>query len=158
MTTRILTQAEIKDLVDYDPETGIFVDKNGTKIGAINNGYLRISLRGKVYQAHRIAWAYIHGVWPSTGIIVDHINCNRKDNRIANLRLVNHRENMQNKIKPQGKNPYLGVRQDKFSGKWCAGIYSDGKHRGLGSSFTTPEEARDAYIAAKRIFHKGFVN
>ena len=158
MTAQILTQARLQELLHYDPETGVFVNKKGVEIGSIKNGYLLISLCGKGYRAHRLAWAYVYGTWLPAEIIVDHINCDRKDNRIANLRLVNHRENMQNKIKPQGKNPYIGVRQDKFSGKWCAGIFFNGKHKGLGSSFATPEEARDAYLAAKRIFHKGFAN
>ena len=157
MTAQILTQARLRELLRYDPDTGIFT-KNGKETQAHSSGYLCINLLGKTHKAHRLAWVYVHGEWPAEGVIVDHINCNRKDNRIANLRLVSHHENMQNKIRPQGKNPYLGVTQDRFSGKWCASIYFEGKRRGLGSSFLTAEEARDAYLAAKRLFHKGFVN
>jgi len=157
MTAQILTQSRLQELVYYDPKTGKFI-KKGKEPQSRNDGYLAISLLNKCYKAHRLAWFYVYGEWPAKGVIVDHINCNRNDNRIANLRLINHRENMQNKIRPQGKNPYLGVTQDKFSGKWRASIYFEGKSKGLGSSFLTAEEARDAYLVAKRIFHKGFAN
>lgn len=156
MTAQILTQEEIKTLVDYDPETGLF-SKNGWAIGSYNDGYLRLYLQKNMYGAHRIAWTYMHGDWVPPDTIVDHMNGVRHDNRIANLRLVTHMENMQNKLKPQGKNPFLGVTRGRFSSKWQANIYSNGKRLNLGCSFSTPEEARDAYLKAKRELHPGFL-
>lgn len=156
MTDRSLTQSEIKALVDYDSETGFF-SKKGWAIGSYLEGYLKLRLKGKMYQAHRIAWTYVHGEWPSYELIVDHKNCIRHDNRIANLRLVTHKENMQNKVKPQGNNPFLGVTYNRFSKKWNAAITVDGKRIGLGSAFTTPEDAQEAYLKAKRELHAGFL-
>jgi hypothetical protein len=156
MTDRILTQADIKTLVDYDPETGFF-SKKGLAVGNYNNGYLVINLRGKPYKAHRMAWTYMYGEWLLDEAIVDHKNGLRHDNRIENLRVVNHQENMQNKVKPQGDNPFLGVTYDRFSKKWKAAITVDGKRIGLGCAFATPEEASETYLAAKRNLHKGFL-
>ena len=156
MTEQILTQARLRELLHYDPETGKFL-KNGVEPNAHSCDYLVISLMGKSHKAHRLAWFYVHGEGPAKGFIVDHVNRDRKDNRIANLRLASHRENMQNKSKPQGENSYLGVTKDRFSNKWRASIYSEGKRVGLGSAFATPEEASEAYLAAKRKLHLGFV-
>lgn len=156
MTLPILTQEDIKALVDYDSETGLF-SKNGLAIGYYSNGYLHLYLQKYTHKAHRIAWTYVHGDWVLPDVVVDHMNGVRHDNRITNLRLVTHKENMQNKSRPQGKNPFLGVSQDRFSGKWRASIYSNGKKFGLGSSFLTPEAARDAYLKAKRELHSGFL-
>jgi hypothetical protein len=156
MTAPILAQTEIKTLVDYNPETGFF-SKNGWAVGAYREGYLKLYLRKTTYQAHRIAWTYVHGEWPSDDVIVDHKNCIRHDNRITNLRLVTHAENMQNKVKPQGNNPFLGVTYNRFSKKWNATITANGKRIGLGSAFATPEEASEAYLAAKRKLHLGFI-
>jgi hypothetical protein len=156
MTLPILTQEDIKALVDYDPETGMF-SKNGLAIGHYTYGYLRLYLRKNNYQAHRIAWTYVHGDWVFPNVVVDHMNGIRHDNRIANLRLATHTENMQNKLKPQGKNPFLGVTKEQFSDKWRASIYSNGKRIHLGYAFSTPEDARDAYLKAKRELHSGFL-
>lgn len=156
MTDRILTQTDIKTLVDYDPKTGFF-SKNGLAVGSYREGYLKLYMRKNTYQAHRIAWTYVYGEWLLDEDIVDHKNGIRHDNRIENLRVVSHQENMQNKLKPQGNNPFLGVTYNRFSKKWNAAITVDGKRIGLGGAFATPEEASEAYLAAKRKLHIGFL-
>jgi hypothetical protein len=97
-----LTQSRLKELLIYDPDTGIFrrriacgIAVAGSTPGNINAmGYLDISIGCKRYYAHRLAWLYVYGEWPS--LEIDHINCDRLDNRISNLRDVTHHQNMNN--------------------------------------------------------------
>lgn len=86
-------------MIKYNPETGLF-----NKKGYVELGYLRIRLKGKQYMAHRLAWLYSYGEWPK---YIDHINHDKTDNRIANLRSVSHTENMKNK--PKYKNNKSGI-------------------------------------------------
>src|SRR6188768_2615460 len=105
----MITQNELKERLDYDPETGIFRWKNpygkaGAKelAGCINsktNGmtYIILGIHSEKYFAHRLAWLYVHGEFPLKEI--DHINGNGKDNRLINLREVTHLENKKNSKK-----------------------------------------------------------
>lgn len=148
----------LRELLTYDPTTGIFTWRIGrrgrsTKAGARAGrshvkGYEWIGIDGKRIMSHRIAWCYTYGYWPPHQI--DHINGDRADNRLLNLRLATAAENLQNKRIPQGTNPYLGVRSAR--GRWQAYICVDRKFIHLGM-FSTPEEARDAYVRAKQIHH-----
>jgi hypothetical protein len=156
----MITQDELKRCFDYDPETGIFIWKIkpnkklpiGTIAGATVNQYKRITYKGKSYGAHRLAWLYMYGTFPAN--LIDHINGNGLDNRIANLREATSFENAQNITKAQKNNPhgYLGVTFDKRKQRWRARIGVDGTRRRLGS-FKTPEEAYNAYLSAKRELH-----
>lgn len=98
-----LTQAYLKERLEYNPETGLWKWRlgytgNGKKqewfLGAVSSRsrYASIKVSYIQYQAHRLAWLYIYGKWPDGEI--DHINGDRKDNRIANLRDVDHPTNM----------------------------------------------------------------
>jgi len=146
--------------LSYDSATGSFTwvqrSRNqlevGTEAGSLDSqGYRRICLGGKFYKAHRLAWFITHGEMPP--IEIDHINGIRDDNRIANLRLVDRFENMQNCIPRPNKSGFAGV---KSTGKrWVASIRVKGAlvHLGL---FDAPEIAAKAYIDAKRKYHPSF--
>lgn len=147
--------------ISYDPTTGEFrwVRPNvgrGRAGGAAGSkrpdGYIRICLDRQYVLAHRLAWFIVHGAWPQFGI--DHINGDKSDNRIDNLRDIPQRMNCQNIRKPRGHNKsgYLGVWL--HDGRYAAGITVDGKYISLGG-FATPEEASDAYWKAKAVYHKG---
>lgn len=119
-------------------------------VGSVRaNGYIRVKIDYMDIYAHHIVWALSHGEWPEKDI--DHINCNRSDNRIENLRLATKKQNQGNKSKKSGKNLPKGVQLVR-SGRYQAFIQSDGKSYNLGT-FDTPDEASSAYAAAaQRVF------
>ena len=115
----MLTQQELKKLVTYDPDTGIFrwaadVGTGKIKAGEIagsydSKGYLRIGINGRKYKSHRLAWLYVHGCFPEDEI--DHINRVRDDNRIENLRAVTGAENCKNTGRKPKAAPFCGVQK-----------------------------------------------
>lgn len=154
-----LSQSRLKSLLHYDPDTGVFIrristssrvkpgDIDGSKNG---DGYILIMVDSKRHLAHRLAWLYMHGVWPTDQI--DHINGDRADNRRCNLREATRAENAQNTIaRPNNKVGYLGVTKDRS--KYKAQIGVDGAIINIGL-FATPEQAHQAYLAAKAKLHK----
>lgn len=153
-----LTQNHLKELVSYNPETGIFtwlVNRNKTRIGDICGhkglqGYIRICLNYKMYLGHRLAWFYMTGAWPVQQI--DHINCVKDDNRFCNLRDVSNSENQQNQRFGQkdSASGLLGVY--KNGENWRAVICVNQINTHLGT-FKTPELAHQAYLTAKRELH-----
>lgn len=150
-----LTQAALKTLLAYEPATGRFtwrVKRFGARPGAIaggsrkHDGYWRISFNGHRYLAHRLAWLYVYGVWPSKQI--DHINGNRCDNRIKNLRDVDQYQNCQNqKVHRDSKSAIKGVY--RHQGRWHAEIMCEGIRARLGS-YATAAEAK----AARAVFER----
>lgn len=118
------------------------------------NGYIMLLIDGSKYLAHRLAWLHATGTWP-TGQ-VDHLNGDKRDNRIANLRDVPHQVNSQNvrAARRTSKTGVLGVSWDSEKKRFVAGITVDGKRLPLGR-FNTTEAAHAAYIAAKRRHHAG---
>lgn len=115
------------------------LDKHGYFTGRFN----RVGLK-----AHRAAWAITHGEWPPDQI--DHINGNRADNRIVNLRAVTLQENARNKARRRrSASEYNGVSFDMRSQSWCARIGFDGKEMSLGH-FNSAEEAAAARKGAER--------
>ena len=154
-----LTADRLRKVLDYNPFTGEFrwkVTLNnrgaaGTEAGNRRpNGYRRISIDGTLYYAQRLAWLYVHGVWPIDK--VDHRNQDKEDNRVANLREATDAQNRQNEsqLPKHNTSGYRGVtRRDN---RWSAKIKVDGKQRRLGW-FDTPEEAHAAYLAAKAELH-----
>jgi hypothetical protein len=157
MTTKILTQERLRHVLDYDPETGVFIwcvaTSQRTKIGSIaggkdSYGYFHVQIDSKCYKAHRLAWLYVYGVWP-VGVI-DHINRNREDNRIANLRDVTASQNMRNcKIRKTNTSGYKGVSYLAAKKRWAAQIYLTGKNTLLGL-FDTADAAAQAYVATAK--------
>jgi len=152
MTAQILTQARLRELLYYDPDTGIFtrkIDRQCVKKGQIAGsknkpGYLKIGIEGKVYSAHRLAWLYLYGEIPK-GVEIDHVNGNKSDNRIVNLRLATHQQNMENqKTHATNKSGYKGVSWWAPTKKWKAQIGHQGKKYHIGL-YQTKEEAKVAY-------------
>jgi len=160
MTKPALTAERLRELLHYDPETGEFTWRanrgGGVKAGDIagtistSKGYRNIWIGGN-YKAHRLAWLYVHGVWPEAQI--DHINQNKADNRMENLRLVTHAENMQNRpCQRNNVSGFKGVAPCRRTGRWQALICSNNKQIHLGL-FATPEMAHAAYCAAAARLH-----
>jgi hypothetical protein len=154
-----ITQNQLKDILHYEPSTGEFTwliscgpNKAGSIAGAVHHqGYIRIGVNKKYYQAHRLAWLYVHGVLPKDQI--DHINGIRNDNRISNLRECNNLENQQNcGVYKNNKSGYTGVFYRKDIKKWLAKINFNSKQMYLGY-YDTPEKAHDAYCDAKNKYH-----
>jgi hypothetical protein len=159
----MITQLRLKELLDYNPDTGIFVWKvarQRIRVGSVagtknQDGYIEIKIKGKIYKAHRLAWLYIYGVWPAE---IDHRFHDRSDNRIAELRDVTESGNQQNLIKAtvRSVSGLLGV---------CCSVYKNGKPRYQAmimvknkgkylGTYPTPEAAHQAYLVAKRALHE----
>lgn len=122
----------LKNEFSYDPETGVVVRIRTGKpvISVRKTGYARINVRGKSYKMHRFIWYFVHGTWPDQ---IDHINGNRSDNRLANLRNVSARENVLNlKLYPNNRSGCSGVNWHA-SGRWIAQIRDQGRYVYLGS-------------------------
>lgn len=158
-----VTQAELKALYHYSPETGVFTRvvshanglKAGTVAGCRQSGrviYLVIKIKQRLYMCHRLAWLYMTGAFPSG--VIDHINGNGTDNRFCNLRDVSNCQNLQATLKPPRNNTsgFKGAYWSKKQGKWVAGISIHNKRKYIGS-FDSPEEAHQAYLAVKREVH-----
>ena len=147
----MITQTSLQALLDYKPESGVFIRKvrtsNRIKVGEQagsfdKDGYLCIRVHGKTYKAHRLAWLYVHGAMPIGEI--DHINGDKADNRIENLRDVTKSVNQQN------RRSVRGYSRDR--NRWKAQIRFGGKRRHLGC-YETEQEAHEAYLAAKAEVH-----
>jgi len=154
------SQERLLELFEYDPEVGSFkrlitVGSNATKdtviFGPLDHyGYPYIVVDRKPYKSHRLAWIISNGDIPEH-LRIDHINRNRSDNRLCNLRLVTHMENCHNQtLKSINTSGYPGV--NKKNKKWRARIKANYKNIHLGY-FDTKEEAYQAYLDAKKIYH-----
>lgn len=135
----MLTQDRLKSVLDYNPETGIFTWKvsnspkglKGRDAGSGVNGYIRIGIDRDQYLAHRLAWFYVYGEWPTNQI--DHINGDRLDNRIENLRDIERGDNQRNmKLSQRNKIGITGVYWSKTKDKWYVQISINGKRKHLG--------------------------
>lgn len=151
---RGLTANELRERLRYEPETGQFFQRKRTnqwpidqEVGSISpNGYRRIRIDNKKYMAHRLAWLYVLGEWPSKWL--DHKDGNRANNIWSNLREATASQNMVNaKTRKTNKLGIKGVRLHE-NGRYQARVgigNSRYKHLGL---FDTLEEAREAYRVA----------
>lgn len=164
---RKITSAEIQmfhEYLRYEESTGVLYWKKrqGKKVsegGVVgckkkDSGYVIFFLFGKAYRAHRAILAMHFG--EDSDLDVDHINGDRADNRISNLRFVSNSVNMQNQRKAtaRSKTGILGVCPQKNMQRFSAQITVDGRTKHLGT-FETTEEAQKAYIQAKRLMHEG---
>jgi hypothetical protein len=154
-----LTAEYLRSILHYDPETGIFTWKVRTstriKVGDVagclgGEGYLQIKVQSRPYKSHRLAWLHTYGVWPKDQI--DHINRNRSDNRVSNLREVTNKQNLQNAGKySHNTSGHPGAYWDKQRSKWQAKIAHNRKQLHLGH-FATIEEAIAARKAAEKLY------
>lgn len=148
-----ITAERLRELVHYDPETGLMRWKvsrgnrvpAGSIVGHKNvHGYWATRIGGKDYRVHRLVWFYVTGAFPKH--LIDHIDGDRGNNRFENLRDVTHSANGQNKKRSRNNTTgFLGVIFEPSTGTFRARI-------SIGA-FATAEEAHKAYLAAKRILH-----
>lgn len=164
MAKPILTAERLRELLDYNPETGIFtwrvprqgIIKLGCAAGSLGtNGYIKICCDGWTHLAHRLVWLYMYEEWPTYNM--DHVNGMRNDNRRTNLRDVPHAVNMQNKRAPAANTSsgFLGVYPTPRGGRKfraCIGVNGTSVYLGC---FLTAEAASVAYLSAKRLLHQG---
>lgn len=164
-----ITHKALLAILHYEPETGIFTWKTRRTISnkihegnmagsvySIEKPYIRITIENVNYSAHRLAWFYVYGVWPKGQI--DHINGDKSDNKIINLREASNSQNNQNKkVRKDSSTGIKGVSFDKRKNKYRAAIKVDGAQISLGS-FKTPEEAHAAYCRAAEQHFGEFAN
>lgn len=143
----------LKSVLDYREDGALIWKKNGQAAGTKSAyGYVQITVLGELHLAHRLVWLWHTGTWPNRTI--DHINGERMDNRIENLRLATMGEQAQNRgVSRKSKTGALGVWFDERRGKFAAEITVSGKRRLIGR-FNTLVEAKAAYAEAKRTFHQ----
>lgn len=157
--------AKIRDLLYYDKDSGAFFRNKKTNrrvsIGARadmagGRRYLRVTFGGTRMYAHRAAWLYTYGELPPFPLQVDHINGDRFDNRISNLRAVTPSVNTQNERVARGGNSsgLLGVHWNSRMAKWRTSIRVEGGRISLGL-FDDKHAAYAAYLEAKRRLHPG---
>lgn len=163
----LLTQEELKSLSEYNPETGSFraltqrgTIKIGDIIGSVQvNGYRAASINNRKFYEHRLAWLYTYGHFPSGDKpFIDHVDGDRTNNKISNLRLCSNVNNTQNiKMKPTNTSGFKGVTWHKKSKKWMVRIRNGelGKVEYLGL-FVLKEDASVAYESRAKEIHGEF--
>ncbi len=154
-----LCAKELRRLLDYNPETGIFTRliqrsnmKSGSVAGSVYpDGYVYIMINRERFLAHRLAWLYMTGSFPQ--MEVDHIDRVRSNNSWNNLRSVSTQQNSFNRsIHSNNKTGFKGVCFEKREGKFKASIRFNGRTRHLGY-FSTAEEASQCYRLAAIKLH-----
>lgn len=152
LTRDKLTQSELKRRLSYDPDTGLFTRLTthnmylfkGRIAGCLTpSGYIMIAVGVGKFPAHRLAWFYMYGEFPKG--LIDHKNGIRTDNRIDNLRVVDHVKNTWNgATSSRNKSGYKGVSWHKKAKRWQAQLVFLGTSYHLGY-FDTVVEAASAY-------------
>lgn len=157
-----ITAEQLRDLLDYDPETGVFTwartvsptgrkgNVAGCKSKAGNSFYWKIRIKRKLYNAHRLAWLYVHGEWPTDEI--DHIDRNGLNNAIANLREASSSLNKLNRVRHKGTTAWRGVQWRSDMGRWIAQMSHKGRSIHIGT-FDCPAAASLAYQTETQKLH-----
>lgn len=155
-----LTLEKVRSVLRFDPDTGVFTwiksptnkVKAGSRAGTFHKalGYWAISVFGHRTYCHRLAWFYMYEEWPQE---IDHINGDRADNRIANLRSATKKQNCENKaMHPRNTSGFRGVHQCPKTKMWVARITNHGRGKYLGH-FKTPALAGEfAELARSMMF------
>lgn len=164
-----LTQARLKEVLEYSPELGTFkwltekktgkhdafkLHMAGDLVSNAGHPYPRVTIDGERHYLHRLAWLYMEGEWPKEEI--DHQDGDKTNIKWNNLRSASSTLNKQNTRKPRSHNKsgHLGVSWDAKREKWTARIKVDGTYRYLGR-FLLVEQAAQTYLDAKRQLHAG---
>lgn len=161
MAPAILTADYVRQIFNYDTDSGLLTwrirTSNRIQLGAQagnrdHYGYLKVCVSYRYYKVHRLIWLHVHGVWPTKQI--DHIDRDKLNNRIANLRDVSQSVNQQNRFRARTDNAsgFLGVTRHSASKRWQTQIDVNGRRHYLGL-FDTPEAAHAVYLDAKRLLH-----
>jgi hypothetical protein len=157
-----LTVEFVRSVLDYDPDTGIFIWRKhvryncdaGSEAGWIWRDYRNIQIKGKTYQAHRLAFLIMTGEWPT--FEVDHIDLNPSNNIWTNLRSATRSENQMNrKVRSNNKSGYKGVSYCNTRKAWIAVLVVNRKTVWCGAH-STPEAAYDAYKKKAELFYSDF--
>jgi len=177
VTGKEVTAEAFRSLIAYNPDTGEFrwlerpndhgwTRKNAGKVAGwisdhgkkgARSKYIRLSVFGRNFYAHRLAWLYAYGEWPAEHEI-DHINGDTLDNRIVNLRRATHAQNSHNQgLRQNNKSGVKGVTWDAARGRWFASITINGKSKALGR-FDEFEDAVAARRAAEEEYHGVFAH
>lgn len=160
----MLTAERLRELLDYDPETGVFRWKiirakatKGAEAGCLNgSGYRVIGVDGTLYSAHRLAWLAVYGEWPTKNI--DHANGDKSDNRVTNLRQADQSLNRANSLRHRTKRAGLkGAYKRHKRDSWNSRLTFKGVLYDLGT-FPTAEEAHLAYCEAAELLFGDFAN
>ena len=160
----MLTQEHLKSILDYNLGTGIFTWKvnksNRCKIGNVagwsNDGYVAIEINNKQYKAHRLAWLYVNGETPQN--LIDHIDGNRSNNKISNLRESTYQTNSENYKTPKtNKSGVKNVSWYKNLNKWVVSISVKKIKKSIGY-FDDIELAELVAIEARNKYRGEFAN
>lgn len=153
-TASCISLERVRELLTYEPDTGVFRWKVRRNYKALPGcvagrptaqGYIAITLDRQTFLAHRLAWFYVHGVWPG---VIDHRDTIKTNNSIANLRTATGQQNGFNRAAPKHNSSGIkGVSWDAANRKWRAHITPGGKFVSLGR-FERMEDAAAAYARA----------
>jgi len=162
VTQALPSLERLNELFSYDPQTGLLTNKSSrgrAKAGGVAGslsaqGYVEIRVDYGRYLVHRLVWKMAYGKEPDHGLVVDHINSNKTDNRLANLRLVANRENCSKERTEKSGLP-TGVSLCRAGKPYQTQIRLDGRSHSLGR-YNTPEEGCEAYQTALVMYRNGF--
>jgi len=159
MATVDLTAQRLRELLHYNSETGLFTWRGnrtgfalaGTVAGTKSGGYICIQVDGTLYRAHRLAWLYVNECWPE--FVIDHINGDKTDNRLCNLRDVDETTNAHNRKRAHKNSSSGALGVSRIGNRWRALIRVNGKRIHIGC-FGSIDEASAAYFEAKAVLHR----